>query len=81
MIRREDFRTALNRALERALTTKPEEFIGDDETFTDYGLDSLDQMNMLLEMEDEIGVEIGDVDIGKYNTLAKLNDYVNQLPN
>lgn len=52
--------------------------IEDDETFADYGLDSLDQMNLLLEMEMPLGVKIDDLDLDKSNTINSIHDFVNR---
>lgn len=52
--------------------------IGDDETFADYGLDSLDQMNLLLEMEMPLGVKLDDLDLDKANTINLIHDFVNE---
>jgi acyl carrier protein len=76
MVTQEEFCAILGKALDRVLTVKPDKSIDVDETFSDYGLDSLDQMNMLLEIEDGIGIKIGEVDITIYNTPAKLFHYV-----
>lgn len=52
--------------------------IGDNETFADYGLDSLDQMNLLLEMEMPLGVKLDDLDLDKSNTINSIHDFVNK---
>jgi len=80
MITKENFYQILNKILSRVMTSKPGGSIHIDETFSDYGLDSLDQMNMLLEIEGEIGVSIDDVDTKRYDTPAKLYDFIMILP-
>lgn len=52
--------------------------IGDDETFAGYGLDSLDQMNLLLEMEMPLGVKLDDLDLDKSNTINSIHNFVNR---
>ncbi len=48
-----------------------------DQTFTSMGLDSLDLAELVLQLEDGLGVE---VDISpKLNTPAKLAEYINTL--
>lgn len=37
-----------------------------------YGLDSLDVMNFLLELEIELGVTLGEFDMKEYNSINKL---------
>ncbi|XPV76175.1 MAG: acyl carrier protein [Desulfovibrio sp.] len=46
--------------------------IKDDETFKDYGLDSLDRMNLLLALEDELGINIGDINATSDDTLNSI---------
>ena len=48
-----------------------------DQTFTSMGLDSLDLAELIIQLEDGLGVE---VDISpKLNTPAKLAEYINTL--
>lgn len=42
------------------------------ETFALYGMDSLDTMNFLLELEESTGLSLGEVDMAACNTLDKL---------
>jgi len=80
MITKENFYQMLNKILSRVMTSKSGDSIHIDESFSDYGLDSLDQMNMLLEIEVEIGVSIDDVDTKRYDTPEKLCDFIMTLP-
>lgn len=50
--------------------------IADDETFENYGLDSLDRMNLVLELESALGVELDGVDMDKIKSINKLADYL-----
>jgi acyl carrier protein len=50
--------------------------IGDDETFSDYGLDSLDQMNLVIELEQSLGTDLESVDMAQINSIAKLHRFV-----
>jgi acyl carrier protein len=77
MISKEAFLEALESTLEKILTNKPNQSIADNEAFSDYGMDSLDQMNMLLEIEDVVKMELGDVDLKENNTPSKLFGYIN----
>jgi acyl carrier protein len=81
MISKEAFREALESTLKKILTNKPNQSIGANEAFSDYGMDSLDQMNMLLEIEDVVEMELGDVDLKEYNTPSKLFGYINAHSN
>ena len=46
--------------------------IKDNEKFEDAGLDSLDRMNLLLELEERIGLDLGELDLAEQNTLEVL---------
>lgn len=81
MISKEVFWKALETTLKKILTNEPSQSIEVNETFFDYGMDSLDQMNMLLGIEDVLEMELGDVDLREYNTPAKLIGYINTHPN
>lgn len=43
--------------------------IGDDETFTEAGLDSLDSMNLVLEVEGLTGLNFGEFNLSDANTI------------
>ena len=77
MISKKLFREALDKTIDKVLTSKQDQSIGDDEKFSDYGMDSLDQMNLLLELEDILGVTLGEIDLNEYDTPDKLREYVN----
>ena len=73
----DDFRNGFQKVLGEVVTTKFDRPIRDDELFSDYGLDSLDVMNLFLQLEDEFGVPLGeDVDPEVCNTLEKLFNFV-----
>lgn len=46
--------------------------IKNSEKFEDAGLDSLDRMNLLLELEERTGLDLGELDLGVQNTLEVL---------
>lgn len=52
--------------------------IGDDETFGNYGVDSLDQMGMLLEVEKRLKVDLGEVDLSKFTTINLLYRFIEE---
>ena len=62
MVTKDDFRKALHTALADVLTT-PQPPIKDGELFSEYGLDSLDIMNLLLGIEDALGIDIGELEV------------------
>lgn len=45
--------------------------IDDDETFADFGLDSLDGMDMVLNVEADLGIDLGEFDLGEANTINR----------
>lgn len=76
MFSKEDVKKAVYDGLKEVLKTQ-EVTIKEDETFNDYGVDSLDQMNLLLEVEKCLGIELGDVDLEKTNTINSLYAFIN----
>ena len=49
--------------------------ITDETTFADLDIDSLDTVEILMEMEDEFGIEIKPAEVGK--SVKELTDYIN----
>lgn len=76
MFTKEDVRKVVYEGIKK-VTGNNEITIGDDESFADYGLDSLDQMSLLLEMEMPLGVKIDDLDLDKSNTINSIHDFAN----
>ena len=64
------------RAVNETLGKTEDVTIADGETFADYGLDSLDQMNLLIELEQSLGVELEGVDMTAINSIAKLHAHL-----
>ena len=52
----------------KVITREKADPIGETELFEDYGLDSLDSMNLLLELEDRLKCDLGDLDLSIANT-------------
>ena len=77
MFTKEDVRKVVYEGI-RKVTGNNEITIGDDESFADYGLDSLDQMSLLLEMEMPLGVKIDDLDLDKSNTINSIHVFANE---
>ena len=42
----------------------------------DYGVDSLDRMNLQLELENELNQELGEIDLEEINTINTLYDHI-----
>ena len=65
---KDQFRTAVTAAV-RKLRKSAELEIADDEAFGLAGLDSLDAMNLILEVEGALGVNFGEITIGTSDTI------------
>ena len=50
--------------------------ISSDQTFANLGLDSLDMVEIFLQIEDEFDIEIGDDDADKIRTISSLVQYL-----
>jgi acyl carrier protein len=73
----QEFSLACKVAIAKAKSVDVEKItIADNETFAMYGLDSLDVMNFLLELEMESGISLDDVDMKEYNSIDKLFAFV-----
>lgn len=76
MVSRNEFRTLVHQALMSVLE-QADVSIGDDETFADYGVDSLQGMSLILELEELLGFELGEeLNLKKLNTINTLYDYI-----
>ncbi|MDG2273353.1 MAG: acyl carrier protein [Halioglobus sp.] len=65
----DDFRDAVKQGIKK-LTRTEEVVIGDEEDFSDYGLDSLQGISLVLEVETSLGVDLGEFDIEDANTIV-----------
>lgn len=65
---KEEFRNAVIEAIRR-LPKAGEMVIGDTEDFGDYGLDSLDTMYLVLEVENILNITLGEFDIASSRTI------------
>ncbi len=52
--------------------------LGDDQDFADAGIDSLDQLSILLAIEEQHDITIPDEDLDQCNSIAGLVAYVNK---
>jgi acyl carrier protein len=78
MLLKENVRSYFHNALEK-ITNTTEIIIQDDEKFEDYGLDSLDRMNLLLEMEEHTGYDLGELDLNNTNTFNLLYEEIAKI--
>ena len=78
MIDKNTFRDAVIEGIRRVKTTDTVT-IADDETFTNAGLDSLDAMNLVLEVEGITGLNFGEFDLSDANTINEFYRKAEQL--
>lgn len=78
MLLKENVRSHFYNALKK-ITQSVEITIDDDEKFDDYGLDSLDRMNLLLEMEELTECDLGELDLNNTNTFNLLYEEITKL--
>ncbi len=78
MISKDDFRAAVIEGIRRVKSVDTVS-IADDETFTDAGLDSLDSMNLVLEVEAITGLNFGEFDLSDANTINDFHRKAEQL--
>lgn len=62
MFSKDQFRDAVIAGLKRVLDAENIE-VRDDENFSDVGIDSLDGMNLVLEVEAILGIDLGEFDL------------------
>lgn len=68
MTSKDEFRAAVIEGIKRVKSVDTVA-ISDDEQFTDAGLDSLDSMNLVLEVEAITGLNFGEFDLNDANTI------------
>ena len=73
MFSKDQFRDAVIEGIKRVRDVS-ELKIRDDESFADVGLDSLDGMNLVLEVETILGVNLGEFDLKGANTINNFYD-------
>ena len=80
MLSFDEFRTTCHTAIRKAKPNLRDLSSVDDATeFNVIGLDSLDMMNFLLELEGLLEVEIGAMDMKEYNSVEKIYSYYKNL--
>lgn len=78
MIDKNSFRDAVIEGIRRVKSIDAPT-IADDETFTQAGLDSLDSMNLVLEVEAITGLNFGEFDLSDANTINEFYRKAEQL--
>ncbi|MGH8084255.1 MAG: acyl carrier protein [Lysobacter sp.] len=68
MTSKDEFRSAVVEGIKRVKSVDSVA-ISDDEEFSDAGLDSLDSMNLVLEVEAITGLNFGEFDLSDANTI------------
>jgi acyl carrier protein len=73
--------TIQDRVLRVIATTQriPPERVKPDSTFEELGIDSMDSINILFDLESEFGIEIDDEDAKKIHTIREMIDGVTYL--
>lgn len=72
MIELDRFRHAVVDAIRKVKETDAVT-ISDTETFGDFGLDSLDGMDMVLHVEATLGIDLGEFDLKEANTIERFH--------
>ena len=72
MIERQQFRQAVIDAIKKVKELE-DVSIADSETFGDFGLDSLDGMDMVLQVEASLGIDLGEFDLKEANTIDRFH--------
>jgi acyl carrier protein len=69
MFTKEEFTQAVVAGIKQVMSVD-EVTIGDDEDFSDFGLDSLQGMNLVLEVEGTLDIDLGEFDLTEANTMS-----------
>jgi acyl carrier protein len=78
MVSKEEFRRAVIEGVKRVRDLESID-VRDDESFADVGLDSLDGMNLVLEVESTLGIDLGEFDLKEANTIDRFYDKACQI--
>ncbi len=75
----EDLESQVKEIISRQLMVDEEELTLDASYVEDLGADSLDTVEMIMEFEDEFGIEIPDEDAEDLTTVGESIDYLEEL--
>lgn len=78
MISKDEFRAAVVQGIKQ-IKNLDEVDISDDEDFSNAGLDSLDGMDLVLQVESITGLNFGEFDLSGANTINGFYEKVQQL--
>lgn len=78
MISKDEFRKAVFEGIKRVKEVDQVD-IRDDEDFGNAGLDSLDGMNLVLEVEEITGIDFGELDLKEANTVSSFYEKAREL--
>lgn len=78
MITKNEFRSAVIEGIKR-VKGMDEVDIGDDENFANAGLDSLDSMDLVLQVESITGLDFGEFDLSDANTIDEFYKKAQEL--
>ena len=80
MRRRKDIKTTIEEILIDYRWVNPSRIIKEDEELsTDFGMDSLDKMELIMYIEREYDISIPDDHAEKMDTVGKIIDYLQQI--
>jgi len=74
-----DIATRVRAIISNQLMVEPEEVTDESSFAEDLGADSLDTVELIMEFEDEFGVEISDEDAEKISTVGEAIAYMKKL--
>ena len=74
-----DIATRVRAIIADQLMVEPEEVTDESSFVEDLGADSLDTVELIMEFEDEFGVEISDEDAEKISTVGEAIAYMKKL--
>lgn len=78
MFSKDEFRNAVIEGLKRVRDVSDIK-IRDDESFSDVGLDSLDGMNLVLEVETLLGINLGEFDLAGANDINRFYEKAKEV--
>lgn len=76
MLTKEKYFDTLKKGLKDILDEMPDQMIQGQESFNSYGVDSLDLMNLILFLEDELDIDLEEIDNNESLNPDKLYDFI-----
>ena len=75
---REEIRSKVNDVMHRGFEIPMEKLTPESKLFDELGLDSLDAVDMLVHLEDNLGVKVAGERLSKINTLQDIYELVSE---